>query len=281
MRIAIPSYACDCHLHVYDSRFPANAPVPEGAEASHYQEKRAELGLTRAVVVQPRPYGTDSTVILRAIAILGRRHTRGVAVLPPDISDQELQRLHDGGIRGARFSLYSKTNAAVSFNDIEKTADRVKAMGWHLQLHWTADQIVDHRQLLSRLPTPLVFDHMARLPVSSRRHPAFDVVSGLAKDGLAWIKLSGPYLESNLSLEDGFADIEPIARGWIDNAADRLVWGSDWPHVDRPGGLDDEKLLALLIAWTRSEACLRKVLVENPVELYDFEPLPLTCEHRQ
>lgn len=274
MKIGIPPQACDCHLHVYNGRFPSNAPVPLGAEALDYMAKRAGLGFLRAVVVQPRPYGTDSSVILDAIGILGQKNTRGVTVLPPDVTDKELQRLHDGGIRGTRFSLYTTTNAAVGFDAVERTADRVKAMGWHLQLHWTADQIVEYRNLLLRLPTPVVFDHMARLPASSARHPAFDVVLGLAQDGLAWIKISGPYLESHFALKDGYPDVAPIARRWIDAVADRLVWGSDWPHVDRPGGIDDEKLVALLIEWSQTEACLRKILVHNPAQLYDFDAAP-------
>ena len=277
MQVAIPPYACDCHLHVYDTRFAANAKVPSGATALRYRAIRAELGLTRAVVVQPRPYGRDSTVILDAIGTLGREQTRGVTVLAPDVSDRELQRLHDGGVRGVRFSLYSTANAAVSFDEVEKTAHRVKSMGWHLQLHWTADQIIENRELLSRLAAPVVFDHMARLPVSPARHPAFDLVRGMARDGLAWIKISGPYLESRLKLDNGYPDVALIAQSFIDTVADRLVWGSDWPHVDQPEGVDEGKLMALFVAWSRTETCLKRILVDNPAQLYGFEAAP-DCE---
>ncbi|REM67370.1 2-pyrone-4,6-dicarboxylate hydrolase, partial [Mycobacterium tuberculosis] len=94
--------------------------------------------------------------------------------------DAELERLHAGGIRGIRFTLYTPANAATDFAMVEPLAHRVHAFGWHVQLHWSAAQIVEHSALLARLPCTIVLDHLARMPLpDAQAHPAFDVVSRL------------------------------------------------------------------------------------------------------
>ena len=273
--------ACDSHLHVFDAAYRAGSPVPEQAELAHYKQVQQALGTTRAVIVQPRPYGTDNTVTLAAIAALGISNARGIAVLHPDVSDAQLQALHAGGIRGVRFSLYTAAHAAVSFDMVEPLAHRIHSLGWHLQLHWTADQILAHEALLRRLPCPLVFDHMARLPVRSfRQHKAFALVRELLARGRAWVKLSGPYLCSEQSdianSKARYADVAPLAQAWVAEAAQRLVWGSDWPHTTEPHAPDEKVFLQLLYDWTGDDKLCRQILVDNPAHLYGFAPLPLS-----
>lgn len=271
----LPADACDAHLHVFDPRFPAEAPhaMPANATAADYQALRRRLGLQRAVIVQPRAHGTDNSVTLDAIQALGPRQTRGIAVLRPDVQDAQLQSLHDGGIRGIRFSLYTERDAMVSLDMLEPLARRVAALGWHAQLHWRADQIAAQRGLLERLPCALVFDHMARLPVhEGTRHPAFGVVRGLVQQGRAWVKLSGPYLDSTSGLATDYADSDVLARAWVREAPERLVWGSDWPHVTEKANPPDTAMLpALLKRWIPDDATRERVLVANAAELYGFE----------
>lgn len=271
----LPADACDAHLHVFDPRFPAEAPhaMQANATAADYQALRRRLGLQRAVIVQPRAHGTDNSVTLDAIQALGPRQTRGIAVLRPDVQDAQLQSLHDGGIRGIRFSLYTERDAMVSLDMLEPLARRVAALGWHAQLHWRADQIAAQRGLLERLPCALVFDHMARLPVhEGTRHPAFGVVRGLVQQGRAWVKLSGPYLDSTSGLATDYADSDVLARAWVREAPERLVWGSDWPHVTEKANPPDTAMLpALLKRWIPDEATRERVLVANAAELYGFE----------
>lgn len=273
-RLTTPPDACDCHLHVLDPAFPANSPITPDATASDYRRMQKKMGTTRTVIVQPRNYGIDNSCTLAAIAALGRDDTRGVAVLHPDIGERELEFLHEGGIRGVRFSLYTPQNAAVTLEMVEPVAERIHEFGWHLQLHWTADQIVQHGALLRRLPTPLVFDHMARLPAATGpSHPAFALVCELLSEGRAWVKLSGAYLCTGESHAAGFKDVAPIARAWVAAAPGRLVWGSDWPHVtEQPHPPNTVDLLDLLSEWMGDEEIRRRVLVDNPAALYGFGP---------
>ena len=267
--------SCDAHLHVYHSAKSPEGTVPAGADVAAYAMLRTRFGLSRAVVVQPRPYGTDNSIVLASIATLGHSSTRGIAVLHPDVSDRELETLHEAGIRGVRFSLFTQRNAVVTFDMVESLARRVSPLGWHLQLHWTASQIVEHQALLRRLPAPVVFDHMARLPVDAgTRHPAFAVVASLLRERRGWVKLSGPYLESRTGPADDFRDIDPIAKAFIACAPDRLVWGSDWPQSDWRGITAHEALRKLLMAlarWAGTEEMVRKLLVVNPAALYGFD----------
>jgi D-galactarolactone isomerase len=276
-----PPLACDSHIHVFDERFEHGTELMPNTTASDYRKIQAIFGTERTVIVQPRASGIDNSATLDAIAQLGIDRTRGIAVVRPDVTDAELQRLHDGGIRGIRFTLFSPPAAVqhlvpsqpvVSFDMVETLAHRVHSLGWHLQLHWEAGQIVTHHEMLKRLPTPMVFDHMARLPLPGGiSHPAFDIVRGLLEDGRAWLKLSGPYLDSKVGAPGGYDDMHGVARAWVKAAPERLVWGSDWPHPaagDPPP--DDAFLFDLLARWTDDDHVRTRILVDNPATLYGF-----------
>ena len=248
--LAAAAPACDSHIHVYDRRFAFSGTMIENGTAADYRRVQRRLGTDRTVVVTPRIYGTDNAVTLDAIARLGADRTRGIAVLHPDVADAELQRLHDGGVRGIRFTLYTPEQAAVGFDMVEPLARRVHELGWHVQLHWSAGQIARHAGLLRRLPATLVFDHLARLPLpEGTAHAAFDIVRGLVEAGRAWVKLSAPYLTAPGGARDGSRDVDRIARAWVRLAPQRLVWGSDWPHPTEAVAPDDAALLDQLGGW--------------------------------
>lgn len=270
----IPAKACDCHLHIYDARFPQSADaaaLPGLATVNEYHQLQKRLGTERAVIVTPRNYGVDNAVTLDAIAQFGLDRARGVAVLRSDVSDATLKALAAGGIRGVRFSLYTPKNAAASFEMVEPLAARIVDLGWHLQLHWTADQIVEHEAMLKRLPTPIVFDHMTRLPQPlGLAHPAVKIVEHLLAQGRTWIKLSGAYLDSQVGEAGEFLDIDAVARHWIASAPHRLVWGSDWPHPTEAIKPNDANMLDMLARWATERSVIEQILVSNPSELYGF-----------
>lgn len=268
--------ACDSHLHVYDARFaavPGNT-VPPGLTLDDYLAARAAFGTERAVLVQAKVFGTDNACLLDALDRL-EGQGRGIAVVDPDISDAALERLHAAGVRGLRFSLWNPSNAVARPDDISRMAARVAPLGWHLQLHMHADQTAAAAGLLRGLACPVVFDHMGRLPAGTdpEAHPAFDLIAGLAWDGRAWVKLSGPYLNRRAGAE-GAGDADAIARAWVNAIPDRLVWGSDWPHItEQPTPPAPQAIAATLATWCEGDAALiDRVARLTPAELYDFEP---------
>lgn len=269
-RFAVPALACDAHLHILDARFamPGNAP-PADMGMAGYRRLQAHIGTTRAVIVQAKYYGTDNGCLLDAVSQLGV-NGRGVAVVHPEVTDAELQRLHDGGVRGLRFSVWNPTDTVTTVGMIAPLAARIASLGWHAQLHMSGDQIVEHAALIASLPCRVVIDHMGRLPpASGTAHPAFKVITGLLKAGRTWVKLSGAYLNTRIGPPD-YPDVTVVARALVAIAPTRLVWGSDWPHVTESKKPDDAGLLDLLTVWSGDSATRNRILVDNAAELYAF-----------
>lgn len=270
--VPVPPGACDAHFHLLDPRFPSPDPVkPTGMAFDDYRLLQSRLGLRRAVLVQAKFHRKDHGCLVDALRRFGA-DGRGIAVLDPQVSDAELKRLDAAGVRGLRFSVWNPADTVTTIEMIEPLARRIADLGWHAQLHMTGAQIVAHAALLKRLPCRIVFDHMGRLPPEQGPdHPAFAIIGELVGSGQAWIKLSGAYLNTRLGPPD-YPDATRIAQAFVKLAPERLVWGSDWPHVTEPSGHkpDDARLLDLLALWSGSDAVRQRILVTNPAELYGF-----------
>jgi D-galactarolactone isomerase len=270
-RLQAPANACDCHMHVYDAdRFPPPRPgsrMTANALVADYRRFQQRIGTSRVVVVTPAAYHTDNEVTLDAIAQIGSQ-AQGVAVVHPTVSDAELKRMAAGGIRGVRFSQFDPNTASTTPDMIEPLARRVEPLGWHVQIHFRADQIVAAADLLHRLPGTIVFDHFGRLPRGSGiNDPAFGVIRRLLDTGRTWVKLSGAYL---FATPPDYAEVAPIARAFIEAAPERVVWGSDWPHPTEHDKPDDAVLFDLLSVWAPDAATQHRILVDNPAALYSF-----------
>ena len=269
-KLKAPANAADCHIHIYDPRFPPEVVKPTNGTARDYRRLQQRLGVTRVVIVTPRCYVTDNGCTVDAIGQLGINHARGVAVLRPTVADAELKSLHEGGIRGIRFTVANPETAAVSIDMIEPLAKRIAALGWHVQLNMEPDQIADNAALLQRLPTTIVFDHMGKLTFpGGMDHPAYRVIRGLFDAGRAWIKLSGAYLDTSKG-PAGYAEGAALARSYVNAAPERLVWGSDWPHPSAKQPPDDAALFDLLAEWAPDDKVRDRILVSNPAVLYCF-----------
>jgi D-galactarolactone isomerase len=271
-KLKAPPNACDCHMHVYDGRFPtaANAKLlPPDASVDAHRLLQKRLGTTRTIVVHPSTYGTDNSCTLDAMAEFGPA-SRGVAVVDTSVTDAELKRLNDLGIRGIRFNLVQ--SGATTIEMLEPLSRRVDNFGWHVQLHMLGDQIVEAANLLQRLPSPIVFDHLARIPQPTGvDHPAFALVLELLDKGRTWVKLSGAYMETRTG-PPTYADVSKVARAYVKAAPERMVWASDWPHPTEKADSkpDDAVLFDLLADWAPDEAIRNRILVDNPAALYGF-----------
>jgi len=270
-KLKLPANACDCHMHIYDSRFPfvANATLkPPDAHVQDYRLLQKRLGTTRNVVVQPSSYGTDNRCTLDAVEQLGSS-ARAIAVVDTSVTDAELKRLAAAGVRGIRFNLVQA--GATTVDMLEPLSKRVNDLGWHVQIHMRGDQIVEIKELLQRLPSPIVFDHMGRIPASaSISHPAFGVIGKLIDKGQTWVKLSSAYQDSKVGAPS-YADVMGLAQAYVKAAPERMLWGSDWPHPTEKGTKpDDAILLDLLADWAPEERTRRRILVENPEMIYGF-----------
>jgi D-galactarolactone isomerase len=271
-RLQAPPGSCDTHLHVYDPRYPlaptANGPAPERAGAAEYKDVQRRLGLERAVIVQPTAYGFDNRATLEGIAALGPERTRGIAVVDDTITDEELRTLHVGGVRGVRFQMLP--GGALPWERADRVAARAREVGWHVQLQ------LDGRTLPDRLPQirtwagPIVIDHVGKfLEPVPLDHPGFRCLADLVGTGRVWVKLSAPYEVSRTGAPH-YEDVGRIARELVRLAPERMLWASNWPHPGAKIRPDEAALLDLLLDWAPDEATRRKILVENPAEVYGF-----------
>ena len=273
-RLKAPSNACDCHHHIYDAvRFPqppdATAPLQPNARVEEYRLLQRRLQTSRSIVVTPSAYATDNRVTLDAIAQLAGR-ARGVAVVRPSVTDAELKTLAAGGIRGIRFSLTTPATAATRIEMIEPLSRRVAALGWHVQINMTADQIVAAEALWNRVPSLLVFDHIGHIPgPAGVRHPAYTVMRRLIDKGRTWVKLSVTY-DSTEDGPPGYADVVRLGQELVKVVPERLVWGSNWPHPNEQKKPDDALLFDLMTRWAPDAATRNRILVQNPATLYGF-----------
>lgn len=283
----VPAGACDCHTHVFGpgNSFPfapERAYTPGDASIEDLERLHRTLGLDRVVIVHPSPYGTDNACTVDALRRIGTR-ARGVAVIDPSASDAELRSMHQAGVRGVRVNLATAgvADPEVAWPRLQATAARVAPLGWHVQTYTNLAVIAALHDRLLALPTTLVVDHFGGAKAEAGvAQPGFAALLSLVRAGKAYVKLSGGYRVSKLS---DWSDVPPLARALIEASAERMIWGTDWPH---PGGgrrgasfrdsiepfhaIDDGAALNRLASWAGGEDMLRKILVTNPARLYGF-----------
>lgn len=267
--------ACDCHIHIYEEGYPF-APsatfIPPAAPVSAYRQVQKELGLARAVVVQPTGYGYDNSCTLAALKTLGAE-ARGVAMLPPQHDDDEIARLHEAGIRGLRYMMLAKGLA--SWSNLDADAARIAPFGWHIDLQFDGRELPAHEAALKDLPCKLVIDHTGKFlePVLPDSEP-FRALCRLLDRGQCWVKLSAPY-ETSRDGAPGYDDVALLARTLAERYPERCLWASNWPHPGAQPRPDDALLLDWLIRCAGNEGIVKKTLVDNPDAVYGFSNEPV------
>jgi D-galactarolactone isomerase len=273
-RLKAPAGACDTHIHVYGPKdeyavAPTTPFAVPTAPVEAYREVMARLGLARAVVVQPTAYAKDNRCTLDAVAALGPDVARAVVVVDRGVGDAELERLTRAGARGVRFHMLA--GGVLPWENLEETAARVRAFGWHVQLQLDGRTLPEREAVLKRLPGRLVVDHTGKFlePVAPE-HAAFKALLGLVEGGRCWVKLSAPYETSKAGPPD-YADVGRLAKALIEAAPERMLWASNWPHPSAlPNPPDDAQMLDLLLHWCPQAATRDRILRDNPAELYGF-----------
>jgi 2-pyrone-4,6-dicarboxylate lactonase len=273
-RFRMPAGACDAHMHVFgpENIYPhvpkPHYTLPDG-KLEHYLELMPILGLHRFVIVQPSFYGTDNACLINALNKAGQQ-ARGVVMFESDVSDSELDRLHEAGVRAVRLDLFKRAREPLSAiqNYVRQTAARVARLGWHLQFYVPGYVVRELIPFLATLEVDFVIDHMGYMLEEDGLKPSdFAALLELTRSGRCWLKLSGPY---RIAKEKGYGAVEHIARQIVEAAPGRAIWGSDWPHIP-DSQRDTGELVNLLTTWSPDENTRQRILVDNPAELFDFK----------
>lgn len=271
--IALPKGAVDAHCHVFGpaEKFPF-APqrtyTPVDAPREKLRELHDHLGFTRAVIVQASCHGSDNAALVDALETSNGLY-RGIAMVKPDVSDDELKRLDAAGVRGSRFNFVKHLGSDAALAALETLSKRYGALGWHVVIYYDTEKVTELAPIIADVPVPVVIDHMGRVdPALGLDQPNLDLLKGLLsarKD--VWVKVSG----SERLSHDGppFTDVVPLARHLVESFPDQVLWGTDWPHPNmRKWVPDDGQLVDLLGEIASDPAHLRKLLVDNPMRLY-------------
>src|ERR1700692_4616192 len=284
----VPAGACDCHTHIHGDpeKFPFFAGrvyTPDLASPEEMSAQHKALRIERVVIVTPSVYGTDNSATLFGMKARGAS-ARGVAVIDDKTPESDLDAMEKAGIRGIRLNLATGgvSDPAVGRPRFQAAVDRVKSRNWHIQLFTGLAMISAIKDLVAVSPVPVVFDHFGGAQAAlGPEQPGFSDLLELVKSGKAYVKISGAYRASKLGPD--YADAAPLARALIAANSDRIVWGTDWPHPNSvtPSGrkpsdvtalfqIDDGRLLNQLPAWAPEASIRKKILVDNPTQLYGF-----------
>ena len=244
--------------------------TPPEAPYEAWRRLHGVLGVTRGVLTQPSVYGTDNTAMLDAVA-LDPVNLRAVAAVDAGIGDAALADLHARGVRGIRVNLVDKGGMPFdSFAEVERFADRIKAMGWHIEYLVHVHDFAD-LDVLARMPVDAVIGHFGYTPTAAGPdHPGYKAFLKIFAAGRMWVKMTAPYRITGLPLMH-YDDVAPFAAALLKTRPDRLLWGSDWPHPHCPRAMpNDGEMFSLVTGWLPDAATRQQVLVDNPARLYGF-----------
>ena len=288
VNFAIPAHACDCHTHMIGdpARFPflpGRTFTPETALPEEMSALHRALHIERVVMVTPSFYGTDNSCLLYGIKARGATGC-GIAVIDDKTPESDLDAMGKAGVRGIRLNLQTTgaVEPAVGRQRFQAAVACLKSRGWHIQVYSGLAVVSAIKDLVLDAPMPVVFDHFggARAALGLDQ-PGFAELVELVHSGKAYVKISGAYRASTQAPD--YADVIPFAKALIAANAERVVWGTDWPHPDTtiiPGRrptdiapmlqIDDGRLLNQLAVWAPDAAIRKKILVDNPARLYRF-----------
>jgi 2-pyrone-4,6-dicarboxylate lactonase len=272
-KIKAPPGACDTHIHLFGPaakyRFAPDSPyIAHDALPETFMALQDTLGMSTAVIVSPGGYGRNYSLLADVLTKYPGRF-RGIALLRDDTPLSEIGRLTKLGVRGMRMMSHKRGQHVPNYSP--KIAARVHEHGWHIQFYPHGTDIVDYADKLLALPNPIVLDHFASIPAKGGvDQPAVKAVLKMLDSGRVWLKLSGPMRCTDEP--PPYPSLTPLAHVFVKHAPDRMVWGSDWPHVNLDGMVmpNDGDLLDLLAEWVPEAAVRNRILTQNPKALYGF-----------
>jgi predicted TIM-barrel fold metal-dependent hydrolase len=284
----MPVGATDCHAHIFcDSKaFPMardRSYTPEPAPVAELLALHKSLNIERVVLVSPSVYGADNSCMLEAIRTIGFR-ARGIAVVDEKTRDAEIDGFERGGVRGIRVNLETtgQSDPAVARARFLDAVKRIGTRRLHLQMFTRPSVIAAIKDAIEASPVTVVFDHFGGAQAAGGvQQPGFDALVSLVQSGKAYVKLSAPYRGSTAAPD--YADMTPLAKALIAANPQRVLWGSDWPHVNTASDarnpetgtwpripVDDGRVINQLATWFPTIPQRRVILVENPARLYGF-----------
>lgn len=272
-KLQLPPLSCDAHFHVFGPHsvfpFAAKRPfTPPDAPKEKLFALHRHLGFQRGVIVQSSCHGSDHAAVLDALAA-GKGHYCGVALLAPATTAAEVARLDAAGFCGVRFHFAPHLGPSAKFDDLWKIVHLVAPHNWHIAVHGTDHALLGIVDFIKAIKAPVVIDHIGRTPIAEGINgAAFTALRRLVDTGRVWVKLSGI---DRISVEDPpFRDAIVLARTIAQQAPERILWGTDWPHPNVRLMPDDGQLVDAIAEIAPDAATRQRMLVDNPAAFFRF-----------
>lgn len=280
-KFQVPSGAVDAHCHIFGAGHlfpyaPERKYTPCDAPKEQLFSLRDFLGFEKNVIVQATCHGSDNSALLDALES-SNGQARGIATVKRDVTDEQLQTMHNAGVRGLRFNFIKRLVDFTPKDELMEIATRIAPLGWHVVVYFEAIDLPELWEFFTTLPTIVVVDHMGRPDVSKPVNGSeFELFIKLMQDHPnIWCKVScperlsitGPYALNGE--QSAYTDVVPFAKRIVETFPDRVLWGTDWPHPNLKNHMPDDGLLVDFIPHIAPTADLQqKLLVENPMRLY-------------
>lgn len=273
----LPPGSCDSQFHVYGDRalYPVrhDNPLYEApfAPLARATAMHAALGFERVVLVQATVYKTDHSLLLDSLTQLTTARARGIAIIDDNVSDDYLERLHRAGVRAARFNFQKRLGVVPSLETFHRQVARVRELGWFIKIFAGPNELPELVPEIAKCDLPVVFDHMGHLNFGlGVDQPAMKLLCGILAQDNRWLMLSNGHRGSQLGAP--WDDAVPFGLKFYETAPERVIWGSDWPHIGSRGGPmpDDGELVKLALRYLPDAAAVERVFVKNPARLFGF-----------
>jgi predicted TIM-barrel fold metal-dependent hydrolase len=270
----LPPNTCDSHCHIFGPHAlypyaPGRSYTPHDAPLADFVALQAKLGIDRAVIVNATCHGRDNRPVTDAIAQSGGRYL-GIANVDENFTDKELETLAEQGIRGCRLNFVRRLGNVPELSVFHRLVERIKPLGWHVDLYFEAQDVPEFVAMLRALPIPYCIDHMGGVRAGTAHDAAsFKALVDLLKtDEKCWMKVTGP--ERITAAGPPYDDVVAFGRTLIEAAPDRVIWGTDWPHPNVKAMPNDGDLVDVVPRYTDDAALLQGLFVDNPARLYRF-----------
>ncbi|MGV2289944.1 amidohydrolase family protein [Trinickia sp. YCB016] len=264
----------DSHAHIFVQGLPLAAQrrhAPDyDATLDQYIGQLDAHGMSQSVLVQPSFLGVDNS-FLAAVSKRYPQRFRGVAVVDPEVGDAELEALNDAHVVGARLNLIGLPLPDFQERRWSALLSRLNALRWHVEVQAHAADLPYVLDALLAQRCTVVVDHFGRPDATlGANDPGFRYLLSKASSGDVWVKLSAAYrsVEGSCGTESGIA----LAAALLDAfSAQRLVWGSDWPHTQHRHLIDYAATANALQQWIPDEATRRTILTTSAADLFRFQ----------
>lgn len=275
-----PPGSCDCQFHIYadPEQYPTRPTPPYEAIDASFEDARAmhlAIGFDRGVIVHSGIYGTDATLMVDALNDLSpeeRKRYRGIAVIDDKITDAEMEHLDNAGIVGVRINFDKLLKMTPSGETVRTILKRVKEIGWHVRVHVRGNDLIENSNLLRSVKDiDMAIDHLGHVSFTKGLdQPACRWILDTLKNENWWMMVSNGNRDS--AMDSGWNDALPFGRAFIEEAPDRAIWSTDWPHPCwKKRMMNDAEEVELLYRYVDYDAeLIRKILVDNPKRLHRF-----------